>query len=175
MKLTDLLEDKKEKDPDGTYAGVELSKSTKDAIVKYCKDNKIPNCTEPSKLHTTVLYSRKYLPDYKPAGKYDEPMIGTPTEFDVWGSKPTTENPNPKRCLVLQYKCKELSDRHEYLMDKHEATYDYDEYKPHVTFSYDIGDMVIDKLPKFKHDIEIVKEYSEDLNLDWADKSTKKD
>jgi hypothetical protein len=168
MKLDELIVEKKQ--PDGTYAGVHFSKETVEAIAAYCKENKIPNRTRHEKMHTTVLYSRKYLPDYEPAGKYEKPMIGTPTGFDIWPSK----GEDPKNCLVLEYKCPELEKRHEELMKDHEATYDFDEYKTHITFSYDVGDLDIKTLPKFESKIEIVEEYGQDLDLNWADKSTKK-
>jgi hypothetical protein len=54
-------------------------------------------------------------------------------------------------------------------MKLHKAEYDFDEYKCHITLSYDIGDFDYKKLnPKdFVKSIEVVKEYQEDLNLDW--------
>lgn len=67
--------------------------------------------------------------------------------------------------------CQYLSDRHNEIMDLYEATYDYPEYKVHVTLSYDIGDidikdLKIDGFPK----INIVKEYYNELILDWQNK-----
>jgi len=168
MKLDEIIVEKKE--PDGTYAGVHFSKETVQAVKDYCNQNKIPNPVRSSKVHTTLLYSRKYLPDYKAAGKYDKPMIGKPTEFDIWPSK----GDDPKNCLVLEYDCAELVKRHEKLMKEFEATYDFDEYKTHITFSYDVGDIKVKDLPKFEGKIEIVEEYQQDLDLNWADKSTKK-
>ncbi len=161
MLLNEIKVDKK-----GTYAGVRFSEGTKRAIEGYIKDNKIPNGIVPSKMHTTLLYSRKHLPDYNPTGKYDKPLIGTPTTFDVW--KSSNEDGNDTSCLVLEYDCPELVKRHKFLMDEHEATYDYPKYKTHITLSYDIGDMNIKDLPKFTDDIEIESEYKEDLDLSWS-------
>lgn len=166
MKLTDLLEDKKD-GKKGTYAGVNFSDKTIDSITAYIKDNKIPNHTKFDKLHTTLLYSRKYLPDYEPAGKLDKPMNGKAEEFEVWDSQPDDDG-HVAKCLVLRYHCPKLVKRHVSLMDEHKGTYDFDEYKPHITFSYDIGDMDIKDLPDFDGKIEVINEYGEDLNLDWA-------
>ena len=69
MKLKDLFE--KDATKKGSYAGVRFDKETNRALHKYMKENKIPNAIRPDKLHTTVLYSRKYLPNYKPAGKIE--------------------------------------------------------------------------------------------------------
>lgn len=171
MKVTEIIEKKQEK---GTYAAVKLSNKTNKAIVKYIKDNDIPNAIKPEKLHTTLLYSRKHLPDYEPAGEYEEAMHGKPIGFEKWPSQPDDDG-KVAMCLVLKYTCPELVDRHKFLMKEHGATYDYDEYNPHVTFSYDVGGMQCKDLPKFEEDIEIIEEYAEELNLDWAKDNTEKD
>lgn len=176
MKVVDLFEKKEEtteKTEPGTYAAVRFDKATTDAIEEYLKENEIPNPLPVEKMHTTVLYSRKYCPDYKPAGKIDPAWTGKPTGFDVWESRGKLRDEEPKHCLVLEYDCEQLKARHEELMEEHEATYDFPKYKMHITFSYDIGDMDADKLPKFTHDIKIVSEYGEDLDLDWAKKKGK--
>lgn len=169
MKIIDLFEAASHK---GTYAAVKFSDATKDAIKAYIKDNEIPNGVPRSKLHTTLLYSRKHLPNYKALGKLEDPLIGVPGTFEVWesSSEPKT------RCLVLKFKCSELDARHEQLMTEHKATYDFPEYKTHITFSYDIGDMDHTDLPPLGDEfaIEIVHEYQEDLDLNWAKNNTGK-
>jgi len=171
MKLTEIIEEKIQK---GTYAGVRLSNKTINAIKKFIKDNDIPNPIEPEKMHTTLLYSRKYLPDYKAKGKYDDILEGTPSGFEKWPSQPDDDG-KVAMCLVLKYTCTALSKRHKELMKEHEATYDFPDYKPHVTLSYDVGSLQCKDLPKFEEPIEIVEEYAEDLNLDWAKDNTKDD
>lgn len=168
MKIFELVEGKK---PDGTYAGVKFSQDTIDAIEQYCTDNKIPRAVSGNKLHCTLLYSRKYLPKFEPVGEYKEPLIGKPSDFEIWQSQSTDENPNPTRCLVLKFKCPDLESRHKELMHKYDATYDFPKYKTHVTLSYNVDDLDIKDLPKFTSPIIIISEYSEDLNLSWADKN----
>ena len=170
MRLIDLFEKKEKK---GTYAGVHFSKKTIDAIKKYVKDNEIPNPLKADKLHSTVLYSKKYLPEFEAAGKLEEPLIGKPTKFEKWPSQPDSDG-NVAMCLVLKFDCEDLVKRHEFLMKQHGGTYDFDEFKPHITFSYDVADLQCKDLPVFSENIEIVEEYGEDLNLDWAKKNTEK-
>jgi hypothetical protein len=173
MKVTDIIKEEK-KEEKGTYAGVHFDKTTLNAIKKFIEDNDIPKPVPANKLHTTLLYSRKYLPEYKPAGKLEEPMIGKPSGFEKWPSQPDDEG-NVAMCLVLRYDCPELVDRHKSLMEEHDATYDFDEYKPHITLSYDVGDLQCKNIPTFDGEIKIVEEYGEDLDLDWAKNNTKKD
>lgn len=174
MKLNDLLVEKQEPAEKGTYAAVRFDDQTKNAIVKYIKDNDIPNGVPVAKLHTTVLYSRKFCPDYEPAGEISPAWIGKPTKLEVWESNGKLRDEPTTRCLVLKFDCPELNARHKELMDEHKATYDFPEYKTHVTLSYDIGDMDETDLPSIDAigDLKIVSEYGEDLKLDWAKTNT---
>jgi hypothetical protein len=153
MKLSDVV--KTEEHP-GTYAGVRFDKRTVTAFEKYNKDNNMPNPND--NWHTTLLYSRKHLPNYRPQEKYPSPYVGTPTGFEIWPSS------SGKNVLVLTYSCPYLYQRHHKLMQQHGATYDFDQYKPHVTFSYDVGDLKVEDLPKFERTLKIVGEYYEPLD-----------
>lgn len=164
MKLQDISKtvDDNQKES-GTYAGIRFSKKTVDALLAFAKEHKIPKLESGDELHTTLLYSRKHLPNYKPAGKYDQPMIGTAIEWDVWKSQPK-EDGSTKNILVLVYSCPELYQHHHKLMAQHGATYDFDNYQPHVSLSYDVGDFDFKKLPAFEDELEIVSEYYEELS-----------
>lgn len=162
MNLTEILTEQKK---EGTYSGVHFDNATKKAIRLFTKENDIPNVVPRDKLHTTVLYSRKHLPDYKPLGKLDTPLIGKFKQFDLWKSQ------DGNQCLVMLFDCTDLVDRHKFLMKEHDATYDYDEYKPHVTLSYDVGENFnLKSLPSYEGPINITEEYMEPLVLDWAKK-----
>ncbi len=168
MKLKTLTEKKSK----GTYAGVRFSDDTAKRIKAFAEENEIPQPVPVNKLHTTVLYSRKYLPNYKAPGEYDSPLVGNPTKFDVWESQPD-EDGKTSNCLVLNYDCPELVTRHKKLMDEHEAEFDFDKFKTHITLSYNIGDMDISNLkPADVGDINIASEYQEELNFDWAKDNT---
>lgn len=167
MKTKDIIK----KIPDGTYAGIKFAVDTKQAIKKYMKDNKIPNPLNTNKIHSTLLYSRKYLPDYKPAGILTNPWIGKAKQFSIFLADPKNGK-DGSNCLVLEYECAEQSARFDELMNEHDATYDFDEYKPHITLSYNVGDLDVKKLPKFEENLEIVEEYVKDLNLNYAESAT---
>lgn len=162
MKLDEVTQQKQK----GTYAGAHFDTPTKKALHKYMSDNDIPNALRPDKLHSTILHSKKYLPDYQAKGKYDEALIGKPKELVVW--KTSGDDSPSTRCLVLKYECPKLVKRHEQLMKQHDAQYDFPEYIPHVTLSYDIGDFDEKKLPLPEFDIVLDNEYQEDLDLNWA-------
>ena len=157
---TEFLNEQKQ----GTFVGVRFSEKTQTAINKYIADMNIPNPINSDELHTTIIYSRKPLPTFVEQGMLDEPIIGRFDAFEVW---PTKEGGN---ALVMKYDCAELHARHNEIMNNYDATYDFPEYKVHLTLSYDIGDEATN-LPDFIEPIEIVSEYQEELNLDWAKSS----
>jgi 2'-5' RNA ligase len=167
MKLFELTKKK------GTYAGVKFDKDTKQSIMDYMKEAHIPNALPTSKLHTTLLYSRVECPNYKPieSVKY----VGEPDEFVVWETQ-GVGGKGKARCLVLKYKCPELVKRHKELIKEHGATHDFPSFEPHITLSYDIGDMKLSSFPDVqKHlgTIHTVGEYVESLDLDWAETKSK--
>ena len=61
-----------------------------------------------------------------------------------------------------------LQSRHKDLMDTHQATYDYPEYKTHLSLSYDIGDFDIKQIDfsLIAHPIIFTNEYQEDLDTE---------
>jgi len=162
MKLKDFIIEKKTK---GLYVGVKLSDDTVKRIVAYCKKAKIPNVLDPKEFHSTLAYSRKPVNDFVPNEKIKEK--GIPNKFEVWPSDPNAFKEDKTYCLVLKYDSDYMQNRFDEIM-KMGATYDYDEYRPHVTLSYDVGkDFDIKKLPSLSNmkTFYITGEYSEPLDL----------
>ncbi len=160
MKLNDLLEEKQEK---GTYAGLRFSDVDNDVIVELTKKLQLPNPIQKDDIHMTLLYSRKHLSDYTPAGEIDEKAY--PEKLHIF------ETFDKKRALVLMLNCPYAIKRHEFLMKEHSATYNYPKYLPHITLSYDIGDMDLEKIKEqfniIPIEFHINNEYSEELKLEW--------
>lgn len=149
-------------DKKGTYIGLKVSTETRNNFKRWCIKHKIQNMVQRKKIHSTLIYSRKYCPDIQLNSEL-YPLEVNIKKMDFFSSS------KEKKCLVFLLDSKELIDRHNYIMKKYKTTYDWDEYNPHITVSYDCGDINLDELtlPDFK--VEITSEYMEDLNLDWAD------
>lgn len=151
----------------GTYAGVKFSTETNKNFHEYTQSYKIPNRLRPDKLHATILYSRKFLPDFKPLGTLESFWYGSPTSWQIWQTRLHPEQPTTN-CLVLLFECVELHARHIHLMEEHEAQHDFSSYNPHVTLSYDVGELDVSKIPLPNFWIEMIEEYAEDLKFDYA-------
>jgi len=158
IKTKELLKMIEENTQKGTYAAVRPLEQDADSLHDFMHSNGIPNPEPKDKLHTTLLYSRKHLPQYKPAKaiQHEAHTDG----LEVWPTK------SGKNCLVLKLKSPSLVERHKKLMDKHQATYDFPEYKTHLSLSYDIGDHDISKIDhsKLPKKISLSHEYQEELD-----------
>lgn len=141
----------------GTYAAVRPSKDDMVRILAFANKMGIPNIE--AELHVTLLYSRKNLPNYTPDKSLE--FASTPKKFEIW---PTKSGMN---CLVLTLDSPALQARHKFLMDEHDAEYDFDKYKVHISLSYDVGDfdilaLDVKNLPSM---ITLTDEYTEELDL----------
>lgn len=162
MKVKELLKEEKK---EGLYAAVRFSTDTVDRIVKFASETGIPNLLKVEDFHSTLAYSRKPVAEFTPISQLNE--IGIPSSFEIWESPPNAFKPEKTFCLVLKYDSDYMHKRFNEIMSMG-ATYDYDEYKPHLTFSYDVGaDFKVENLPPVKQlgKLNIVGEYSEVLDL----------
>ena len=145
----------------GIYVAVKYNQSAGDDLLDFIKKYNIPSTMKSEDFHTTLIYSRKFA-DIKELEDDlgDSEIVAEPTELHVF------ETFDKKRALVIKLDCPYLKERHKYLMQKYDLTYDYNEYIPHITLSYDIGEMEIPKDVKFPEFFRIQTEYQEDLNLE---------
>lgn len=151
----------------GTYAGVRFDPLTvRDLMIMQDMLN-LPNRLDPEKFHSTLLFSRKPLPNYVPFGHYPVSPTSDTNQFELKVFK----TGSGKNALVLAYDSSFLSNRHKELMKEHGGTWDHPSFIPHITLSYDIGDMNVELGPtSFISDrkIVIVEEYGDDLDLNWT-------
>ncbi len=143
----------------GVYLAVKYTQSDAEDLILYIKDNNIPSTLTRDEIHSTVIYSRKYADISTNEG--EDLGDAEPLKFHIF------ETQEDKRALVLLLKSEYLENRHKDLMKEHNLTYDFKEYLPHITLSYDIEDYDISKLdikdlPKH---LTINTEYKEDLDL----------
>lgn len=147
----------------GTYAAVLFDETTMDSIIAFIKHHNIPNGLTRNDLHSTVCYSRKPVKVDISGVTATMPWPGTPHKVRIFKSD---DNPT---ALVVEYKCPAQEQEFKKLRARG-ATWDYDnDYTPHFTLSYDIGDYnwheLKDSLDHFDG-ISIIDYYTESLQPD---------
>lgn len=140
----------------GTYAAVKFNAETLDMLQDLQKELMLFEPVPRDKLHATICFSRVQIP-YIP--NVESQRIGCTWKLEVFEH-------NGKRALVALLDSPYLHDRHEYAKILG-ATYDFPEYKPHITLAYDIGQRPIPASGITGNPIFITHEYVEDLDLNW--------
>ena len=120
----------------GTYAKMELGESSRKKLYNWCNKNKIENLIEPEEYHVTVAYSRKSVPQISKL----EPELPIKCKFIGWENFGGT--------LVLKIENSELNELHDETCEMG-ASYDYDEYIPHISVAKNFTGEVPNQMPKF--------------------------
>lgn len=156
---------------DGTYVYGSFSEATITMLQDFVERFEIPNATAPEKLHTTMLYSSKHLPDFKARGIIVPAYYGIPLAIEKWQGTPKADG-KTYWYLILVFSCPELVLRARELVEVHKGVHSFPQYVAHTTLSYDVGEdydtTALDA--RLLGQIEIVKESSEDLVLNWKTK-----
>lgn len=156
MKIENLFESE-----EGVYVGVRFSDESKEDLLELIKALNVQNPVAAEDFHATVIYSKKSPSSpLKVIGVLDKPELTVAKELHIF---PTREE---KNALVIKLESAFLKSRHEALMKEYNLSYDFDEYIPHVTISYDCGDFDINDtdISDMIQEMEIVLEYKEKLN-----------
>ena len=141
----------------GIYCCVNLSQETKDALKSLCSAYDVPNPLKAGDLHCTLIYSTKVDDDFECIEKYPKMLEATFDGYDMFG--------DDKNTLVIKLNSPDLQKRHKELMDKYDLNYSYDEYRPHISLSYDAKGYDINKLDKYSGALLFVGEESTDLEV----------
>jgi hypothetical protein len=145
----------------GLYVAAYFDDETNQRIAKYLADYNIPNPIKSPGFHTTIVYSKVPVNDFEPNHSIDITVDTTDSIIEGW------DTPSGARCLVWHYDSTYLRLRFEEAMEAG-ATYDFDEYKPHISLSYDIGqDYDVSTLPVPDFPIYLRGEYSEPIELEY--------
>lgn len=156
MRYADLFEDEQEP---GTYVAARFTSETMESLKRYQEEYKVPNSLDPEKFHTTIVYSRAAV-EWTPAKDLEDEEVEA-KGFTVFDSR------DGQKCLVLLLDSEYLNTRFDLAMERG-ATYDFPDYKPHITLSYDIGHFDTKKLPVPDFPIVLSHEYAEDLEKNWS-------
>lgn len=152
----------------GRYVGVHFTPDTIEQVKKIIDNEGIPNPIDPDDLHSTIAHSsRSDIPGYEVDGELNEPVEARINNFKIFDTK------EGGRCLVAALDSDYLHAKHKKTID-HGASYDFDEYIPHVTLSYNVGgDWDEENLKKLTNKyggmrLTISDEYDQELDPNWV-------
>lgn len=128
------------------YGAVRFCERTTDSVFSWIDSNNIPNPVNRTDLHCTVLYSETPCPTYVPRGLLLPQWVASPLSLEAWPTRIRLLNGMPTRCLVLLVDSEDINNHHSTLRRLHSTRHDFPTFQPHVTLSYDIGELDISRL-----------------------------
>jgi hypothetical protein len=134
-----------------------------DDVLAWARAQGFKNLERAEDLHVTILYSRKPVDWFgmgetwssDPKGGLTVPA-GGPRKVEALGDK---------GAIVLHFASSDLRWRHEGMVERG-ASHDFDDYFPHVTFTYDGGDVDLTKVQAYEGELRFGPERFEELVAD---------
>lgn len=138
-----------------------------DQLLRWAKEQGFRTTLPAGDLHVTIAFSRTPLDWFAVGEAWSETVTVLP------GGPRAVEPLGDKGAVVLKFKSSELEARWQQFRDAG-ASWDYDGYQPHVTLTYDPGDLDLAKVEPYLGKLEFGPEIFAPLDEDWADKVTEK-
>lgn len=140
-------------------------------IIRWAKGEGFSSCLPADDLHVTVAYSKRPVNwmAIEPEGWPEDGSLTVPA-----GGPRVLERLGPEgKATVLRFSSWQLAWRHQQIRDAG-ASWDWPEYCPHVTLSYDAADLDLDGIVAWNGPIRLGPERFEAIKEDWAASVTEK-
>ena len=166
MNLLHLFEKASKSDKKTLYCHRVLTNA--DKLVDWAKKQGFKSCLEPKKMHATIAYSKKKIDWSDMTDSFDTvKATGGKREMKAFGDE--------GKAIVLTFECKELHDRWKEFKDDFGASWDFDDYTPHISITYDglPKDLKLGDIKPYKGPLEFGPEIMEEVDNDWKPKNKK--
>lgn len=134
-------------------------------IIDWAKAQGFPKTLPAEELHVTIVFSREPM-DWTAAGDNFDQL-----RFE--GGPRTVAPLGDKGAVVLKFEAAELQTRWQEFRDAG-ASWDFPGYQPHVSITYDGGDIDLAGVEPYAGPIELGPEIFEPLDDDWAESVVEK-
>lgn len=131
-------------------------------FLKWAKSQGFESTLDADDLHVTVMFSRQAV-DWMKMGQTwgDDGKLTIPA-----GGARIVESLGDKGAIVLLFNSSELAWRHED-MKRNGASFDYDQYQPHVSITYNGNGIDLANVEPYRGKLEFGPEIFEEVTEDW--------
>ncbi|QDP55584.1 MAG: hypothetical protein Unbinned273contig1001_75 [Prokaryotic dsDNA virus sp.] len=135
-------------------------------LVAWAKKNGFDSTLAAEDMHVTILYSRSPVDPMKMGETWTSEENGGLT---IKPGGPRALERFNEGAVVLQFASWSLESRHREMVEAG-GSHDWPEYLPHVTLSYQAGDIDLETLVPYSGELRFGPEIFEPLDLDWKSK-----
>lgn len=131
-------------------------------LLRWAKDQGFTSLISPGDLHVTIAYSRLPVNWFAVA---DEFLFSDKLELPAGGPR-VVDRLGDQGAIVLHFASEALTYRNKQIRERG-ASWDYPEYLPHITLTYQAGDVDLAKVQPYTGPIVLGPEIFEGLEEDW--------
>lgn len=141
-----------------------------DAILAWAKEAGFAKTLPPADMHVTIAFSKEPMDWNAAPDGFDTEIV--PASKDQKDSARSVEKLGNEGAVVLRFESTDLASRWQQFR-RAGATWDHDGFKPHITITYDAGDVDLSKVVPYDGPLEFGEEVFAEVDSDWADKVKK--
>lgn len=130
-------------------------------FIDWAKNVGFNTVMSPNQLHVTVAFSKQPIDWSKLTPERTSIVVNVVDGRSI-------ERLGPDGAVVLRFASPELTQRWRQICDAG-ASWDFDDYKPHVTITFDAGDMPLDSIRPYQGQLLFGPEVFEEIDPSWKD------
>lgn len=135
-------------------------------IVEWAKAQGFTTCLAPEKMHVTMAFSKKPV-------NHDDIPTGEETALIAGGARKVARL-GDEGAVVLHVESAALEQRHKDIHAATGAEWSHDGFRPHITLTYQPGNLALESVQPFGGDITLGREVVEEVNPQWIETITEK-
>ena len=134
-------------------------------VVEWAKAQGFTATLAPEDMHATIAFSRQPV-QWSAVGRARGKLV-------VEGGERTVQPLGDKGAVVLKFQSTDLTERWQEILG-HGASWDYESYQPHVTITYQAGEMDLGAVLEYDGPLVFGPERLAELDLEWDQKLVEK-
>ena len=133
-------------------------------LIAWAKRQGFKTTVPADQMHVTIAFSRQPVDWHKAGEAWDE-------KVEIGAGGPRTVEQFGENAVVLEIAASALKWRHEALR-RAGASWDHEGYRPHITLTYEPGDVDLDKIEPYRGPIKLGPEIFETIKENWKETIT---
>lgn len=152
----------------GLFIGLEVSQQDLEKIKNFQDKIELKNPVKAEEIHCTLFATTDNF----------EYVSTTPIPVEIHNiTLGKIKTQSGVDCLVLYFDSETLKNQHDFIKDKYNVKPFYAQFIPHLTLSYDCGELDITQtnLKEYIQQLTFIKEYTQDLKFEVNKRKTVRD
>jgi hypothetical protein len=145
-------------------------------LVKWAKEQGFEECLDPKDMHVTVAYSKKEIDWTDLKAEKNEVSSKVDKNHPAKTKREIKAFGEDKKAIVLTFRCPEIEERWKQFREDFGASWDFDDYHPHISITYNGLPKGVDlkDIEPYEGDLKFGDEHVQEVDTGWKGKTKEK-